>query len=75
MRVGEEYQAVVTPQPLASHSPGTDSHLGFDCRLLWRPGVLSNAEVERYEQAYSKTLSMPVPSSRTPDDDEVSFAL
>ncbi|VDL98614.1 unnamed protein product [Schistocephalus solidus] len=75
MRVGEEYQAVVTPQPLSSHLPGTDSHLGFDCRLLWRPGVLSNAEVERYQQAYSKTLSMPVPSSRTPDDDEALFLL
>nr|VZI48568.1 unnamed protein product [Spirometra erinaceieuropaei] len=75
MRVGEEYQAVVSPQPLSSHLPGTDSHLGFDCRLLWRPGVLSNAEVERYQQAYAKTLAMPAPSSRTPDDDEALFLL
>lgn len=71
MHVGEEYQAQVPlgPNP---QSDREDSHLGFETRLLWQPGHLSERVVEKFEQSYSKTLALHAPLTRTPDDEEVS---
>ncbi len=70
MHVGEDYQAIVPPttQPANARQ---DSHLGSETRLLWEPGHLSEQDVERYQQSYSKSLSLTAPLSRIPDDEEV----
>ncbi|VDM32185.1 unnamed protein product [Hydatigera taeniaeformis] len=72
MHVGEEYQASVplTPPPANSR---TDSHLGLEARMLWKPNHLSEVEVEHYQQNYSRILALAAPTTRVPDDEEVSF--
>ncbi|KAL5104369.1 Mesoderm induction early response protein 1 [Taenia crassiceps] len=74
MHVGEEYQASVplTPPPANSR---TDSHLGLEARMLWKPNHLSEVEVEHYQQNYSRILALAAPTTRIPDDEEALFLL
>lgn len=72
MHVGEEYQASVPPTPPPPNSR-TDSHLGLEARMLWKPNHLSEVEVEHYQQNYSRILALAAPTTRVPDDEEVSF--
>ncbi|VDD75122.1 unnamed protein product [Mesocestoides corti] len=74
MHVGDDYQATVPPstQPINSRQ---DSHLGQEALMLWQPGHLPEVDVERYQQTYSRTLSLAAPISRIPDDEEALFLL
>ncbi|CDI97181.1 mesoderm induction early response protein 1 [Echinococcus multilocularis] len=74
MRVGDEYQASVpsTPPPVNLR---TDSHLGVEARMLWKPSHLSEVEVEHYQQNYSRILALSAPTTRVPDDEEALFLL
>ncbi|KAL5965057.1 Mesoderm induction early response protein 1 [Taenia solium] len=74
MHVGEEYQASVPPAPPPANSR-TDSHLGLEARMLWKPNHLSEVEVEHYQQNYSRILALAAPTTRVPDDEEALFLL
>lgn len=70
MHVGEEYQANVPPAPLPM-STRMDSHLDHEAQLLWQPNHLSEEDLMRYQQDYSRTLTLVAPTTRVPDDEEV----